>query len=293
MWRGFCICFFFAATVSLLVFVSWGKPFELSFDLHFSREIKLRHAVMVVGQFRGFNQIIARSIQAKVLEQFAFPSDVFILLKGEGDHLQSPVLEAIDILQATKFIHQNFVMKVNDSGCFSEGIEGTMREKFGIVSLDQIRLFHEILSHERQADVTYSHFIKLRPDEELCYAFPREVHWKSVIMTWRTFGWMENVIHDHVAIVPRDQAEVYFTAYREVEFCHPRKSYDDLGCHVKAEQLPHDVPNECLLKGWIQRNGLKHDNGNVLGDESFCKWSHVGWKDFCHNCGWRQRQVQP
>ena len=114
--------------------------------------------------------------------------------------------------------------------------------------------------------------------------------WINMTMVWlnqfvgRPFDQFGQGINDHIAIIPRNAAKIFFTAYKEVETCR-RRTYYDADCHFLASTMPQDVPPECIMSGWLRRNGLKYDNGNILGFSRYCKWLNPnGPRVKCRKC---------
>ena len=242
-----------------------------------------RVAYCIIGLLRGFsNESVWGSIRRNVIEAINAPANVFCRLKVEEqgdikvarsvavDHLQATGLqittECDDWLTLTKLLgtlnatqmaaHEPRKMSVANAAL-------QMRDCFDMVK-----------ASEQQRGQPYDFVVKLRSDDEICRRFPlwSQLPNHSVATYW--FRGRSGSVQDHVAIVPRQFADLYFNLGREV--WAPTATPEEVGrtCHQKAPPQAHsfDHGGECYLSHLLRSKGIPFDNGQLLGDPAICIW---------------------
>lgn len=152
--------------------------------------------------------------------------------------------------------------------------------------------------------------MKLRSDQQICRPFDAHVvapaldQLSSVIVKQT----------DHWAFMNRNLAEIYFNSSQEVVAnCHSRRTYDAFlmpskfdsnrtkmaSCHVTSNEMPDDVPNECLLDHWLATSNVqiretKFSNciyHTIPPEDGRCPPGHYrgndGKPEICSNLRWR------
>jgi hypothetical protein len=237
-------------------------------------------AVCVVGEVRGFASPQLAHMMKRSLDGLHADVSTFVYLKVRdnteriamtddivktANHINATILKVVTILER----------KREESNPECPLRRGSMREKFAVVSADQQTCFEMVKSHEDSVGKQFDWILKLRPDQGHCKPFPPVTALQGLspaIFVHRADG----RVHDHIAIMPRALAPIYFSAGSEVMECVERAFYNSV-CHRSSG----DVPNECLLGSWIHRHNVTVDNGCVLGAESFCKFINISSPCVC------------
>eukprot|EP00613_Pedinella_sp_CCMP2098_P024723 CAMPEP_0171708434 /NCGR_PEP_ID=MMETSP0991-20121206/14934_1 /TAXON_ID=483369 /ORGANISM="non described non described, Strain CCMP2098" /LENGTH=335 /DNA_ID=CAMNT_0012298457 /DNA_START=205 /DNA_END=1212 /DNA_ORIENTATION=+ len=198
----------------------------------------------------------------------AFGALVKLAQKNALGFLQ--LLGAVKVIIVDAAISDAAVSQYENPSC---PLRGFMEKKFAIVSLDQESCFTMIKAEEKRRGSLYDVVAKLRSDMMFCDGVDGQMLFKAASTA------LVETHTDHASFMPRAQAEVFFSAAQEVlprnpANCSSRKSYD-VHCHVKSQDLPNDVPNECLLNNWFQKNNLKNRHISYSSNSSkaqVCLW---------------------
>lgn len=238
-----------------------------------------RVAICVVGELRGFTADPVWNSIYKTVD--ALKADTFLYLKLD---VADDVRKLGSIMKILNSAAVQFLIRAQNVSWDSEKVvwnntcptfklsskdTKSMAYKFAVVSRDQAACFSLIKRREDDSGVKYDFVIKLRPDEEIC----RPIKSLERFPVDKVSAWYASRhIHDHIAVIPRTFANAYFSAGDEILKCSSRESYDRF-CHVSSNDMPDDIPNECLLGRWLHSQGISIDNGKVLGHPDFLKWS--------------------
>ena len=173
-----------------------------------------------------------------------------------------------------------------------------MFHRFRAAWRDLADCYAMVRSHEDAArrGRRFDWVVKLRSDEELCAPLPPIQHWRArVVDQFQPLPHCEgpsadyrlcHATDDHVAIVPRAFADVFYSAHREVGDSCTSSDYSPF-CHWTADRMVAngDVPAECLLGRWLFRNNVNVSLGGLLGVRDTCLWRGgmpeptAGWED--------------
>jgi hypothetical protein len=258
----------------------------------------------IVGQARGFTQkAVWSSLRTNVIDAFGGGrTDCFLHLKADGptdlDALRRPdsawrmALQptAVNIIRDGRGTDlRNTTRAALRPQCHRSGLE----TQFAIVSLDGLECLRLIEAEEARLGRKYDLVTKLRPDEQICEPWPswRIADWKDghYTRTVATFRRGERGVHDHVALMTRALADVYFGAFRLLNtFSSPTECVDDRASFASTcnyDPGSHDaVWPECLLTRWLTANSIGFDNGALLGWERVCLWRTPSKQARCNRC---------
>ena len=231
-------------------------------------------AICIVGQSRGFTaarlirSIARHGVQAAQAEQVHVFVRITVPSLLDSDafavHSAATMLNATNVSLVRESEHDlgwlSRHLSLNAS-CLGQ-LDALWRRSFAFQVLEQKACYDMVLAHETLAKRRFEYIVKLRADQELCKPLPPVSRWPAhAVSTWTAFG----RVHDHLAIVPRSLADLFFSASRELELCLPGGHYAATppGCHTKVGA------QECLLSHWLARSSVRVNNGNCLVRRTF------------------------
>ena len=252
-----------------------------------------RVAYCIVGQARGFtNPLVHLSIVHNAIEPFGGRAQLFFLLKYNNGSMDD-----VAVLNATVQKLQPTGLKMRSSAEDESQLRASanlscawsqQRRVFGITAVDQAECFRMIEADEMHMGRRYDLVIKMRPDEQICSPWPShgKFNWswysssRTIATWWRPSG--DRVIHDHVAIMTRSVADVYFQKEESgaVQRCTAER---EVGRDCNSARAG-PAYSECFLSHYLRTSGIRFDNGAVMGDETMCLWPSSKARGRCHRC---------
>ena len=240
----------------------------------------------IVGQARGLTRpAVYNSIRTNVVDAFGGLPSIFMVIKASTAQEQT-ALQRVNstwytVLQPTRIsvtigaASDNAARAALRPQCRASGLE----TQFAIVSLDGLNCLRLVESVEALRGRRFDVVTKLRPDEQICNPWPswRRFDWRGhyaqrVATYWRA----EHGVNDHVAIMPRRVAGMYFGSYALLNlYSSPTECVDDRAsfrsiCNYFGRN--RSVSPECLLTRWLIRSEVEFDNGRMLGPGTTCLW---------------------
>ena len=245
-----------------------------------SRKPHVAHCI--VGQARGLTRpAVYNSIRTNVVDAFGGLPSIFMVIKASKAQEQT-ALQRVNstwykVLQPTRIsvtigaVSDNAARAALRPQCRASGFE----TQFAIMSLDGLNCLRLVESVEALRGRRFDVVTKLRPDEQICNPWPsrRRFDWRGhyarrVAAYWRE----ERGVHDHVAIMSRRVAGIYFGSYALLNsYSSPTECVDDRAsfrsiCNYFGGN--RSVWPECLLTRWLIRS--KVEFGRMLGPGTIC-----------------------
>ena len=243
----------------------------------------LHVAHLIVGQLRGFlDPRVLHSLRTDVIEAAGGVAEAFVLVKPHACVNRSAVAAAAHQLGVPTVLR----LRANDSDESAMATVSCLRlisyeQHFLAASTDRREAFDMALARERERGAPFDLFVRVRPDEFFCDRFPRfdSIDWRLYHRTVATFQAMAIPgIADHVAVLTRAVATIYFESHRAFGVCDhadgrrfPRALYS--GCyhyHAATNSSAKFVPAECIQLRWLEEQGVGHDNGAAFGPPRSC-----------------------
>lgn len=248
----------------------------------------VRAAVLVIGEPRGLaHPWVWGSIHRNVISALGAESDVVLCLKLEtnGGQSLSTMMSVACRLNATLALTwrngtdpETAVGGHAGQNCsLSQAGKGLWR--FAIRGRQLRDCWETVRALERRRGIAYTHVVKLRADEQVCEPLPPLSRVRTdAISTWAcpdTAMSERHVVNDHLAVVPRKLADVFFSQVDEAtpptRRCLPRSLWEGY-CHRSKRLMPDDVPEECALTRWLAKHHTPVDTA-ALGAQRSCLWS--------------------
>lgn len=141
----------------------------------------------------------------------------------------------------------------------------------------------QVEAHEAATGRQYEYIAKLRPDEEFCLPLPPAHSFPPHLVSTLPYPSFadKGQLHDHLAIMGRKIAPVYFSARDELLHtpCESvtafRERYDPM-CHIQGLPM-HRMAPECLVASWLRRNEIVFSQSTLLSVGScVCLWKDSG-----------------
>ena len=248
-----------------------------------------RVAILVIGEPRGLaHPWVWGSIWRNVVSALGVDSDVALCLKMEagGGQSLSSIATVARRLNATLALTlrngtdpETAVVggRAGQNCSLSQPGKGLWR--FATRGRQLRDCWETVRALERRRGVAYTHVVKLRADEQVCEPLPSISRVRTdAVSTWACHDAAmaeRNVVNDHLAIMPRALADVFFSQVEEAtpptRRCLPRSLWEGY-CHRSKRFMPDDLPEECALTRWLARHHTPVDTA-TFGAQRSCLWN--------------------
>ena len=272
-------------------------------------------AFLVTGELRGFlSRSVQVSLRRHALDAMSsadISTLLFALLKLTADEAAMHTMEVVHSLRqlgASRYQLNISAAPTLSAVCplFIRHWHGALFDHYQAAWRDLAQGFAMIRAYEKidRQGLPFDWLVKLRADEQLCTPLPTLDVIESfsigrylsgaasnhstrplVVHQWQPLPRCERVgtrrrtchaTDDHLAIVPREAADRFFSAEREAGATCRAADYASF-CAWPAGQMVAvgDVPSECLLGRWLSNGGILVDQGGLLGVRTACMWSNA------------------